>query len=699
MIVQTYRALQFSFILRIKDFFECNKISLKSRIFLPLSNYLLCNIRFMKKRIAILFYFLCLLTSAFSSDLNSLLHLLRISKEDTNKVKLLLEIEDAIVGTNPDSAMYYTKMCKSLINKLNDTVHIYSCNIAIMEIYGVKGRYDSAIIFGKENLLIANKNKKTSQIIRAYVNLSFAYTELGKYKEAVENGLMALKLSEEYGDTLRIALRYANISRLYMDIKQFDKAIYYGEKGIASGEKYNDIKGLIMSLNNTGVAYAELGNKIKPLECYKKQYKIAIQSKKADFVIQSLINILHENFKYGYYDEYDKYFLLLKENFNKNNQLLSKAAIANFYVCEANYYLVGNNPTKALVSLNTGMVVAEQDSNIDGKVLMYQTYAKCFYSLKNVREAEYYSNMADSIQHAIFSEELTQYSLNLETKYETQKKENEILKQEHQIKKRNTWLTILAIILTASLLLFYFFSKYQKNKNLLLENEKKNQQQKIIALEKEKQLQATESILKGQEDERSRIAKDLHDGLGGLLSGVKYSLNNMKENVILSSENATSFERTVDMLDSGIQELRRVAHNMMPENLIKFGLDTALKDYCTSISNTGKLNINYSSFGMNNFNTETNVSITVYRVIQELINNTMKHAEATQSIVQIANENNVLHITVEDNGKGFDVQNINNFKGAGWTNIQNRITYLKGKINVDSNEKNGTSIIIEIPLV
>ncbi|MBK6273908.1 MAG: sensor histidine kinase [Saprospirales bacterium] len=247
-------------------------------------------------------------------------------------------------------------------------------------------------------------------------------------------------------------------------------------------------------------------------------------------------------------------------------------------------------------------------------------------------------------------------------------------------------------------LLSFLFYRYFKQRNTILENEKTIQQQKIIDLEKEKQLQATESILKGQEEERSRIAKDLHDGLGGLLSGVKYSLNNMKENVILSSENATSFERTVDMLDSGIQELRRVAHNMMPENLIKFGLDTALKDYCTSISNTGKLNINYSSFGMNNFNTETNVSITVYRVIQELINNSMKHANATESIVQLVNENNILHITVEDNGKGFDVKNINNFKGAGWTNIQNRITYLKGKINVDSSEQNGTSITIEIPI-
>ena len=102
-------------------------------------------------------------------------------------------------------------------------------------------------------MVLAKKNKKESQIIRAYVNLSYAFTELGKYKEAIENGLIALKLSKEYGDTLKIALRYANISRLYMDIKQYDKAIYYGEKGIKAGEISNDIKGLLLSLNNTGI--------------------------------------------------------------------------------------------------------------------------------------------------------------------------------------------------------------------------------------------------------------------------------------------------------------------------------------------------------------------------------------------------------------------------------------------------------------
>ncbi|HND82886.1 MAG TPA: ATP-binding protein, partial [Chitinophagales bacterium] len=182
------------------------------------------------------------------------------------------------------------------------------------------------------------------------------------------------------------------------------------------------------------------------------------------------------------------------------------------------------------------------------------------------------------------------------------------------------------------------------------------------------------------------------------LSSVKYSLNDMKENVILSADNAVSFTRSIDMLDSGIQELRRIAHNMMPENLMKFGLDKALADYCQSISKTNIVEISYNSFQLEDYIENSNVSITVYRVIQELINNTIKHANATQIIVQVFKENNILNITVEDNGKGFDVNNISNFKGAGWTNIQNRINYLKGKIQVDSAPTEGTSVNIEIPL-
>ena len=116
----------------------------------------------------------------------------------------------------------------------------------------------------------------------------------------------------------------------------------------------------------------------------------------------------------------------------------------------------------------------------------------------------------------------------------------------------------------------------------------------------------------------------------------------MKGNLIMTPENAQAFERSMDMLDSSIKEMRRVAHNMMPEALVKFGLDTALKDFCNDINQSGALKINYQSIGLENGGIEQTIAITIYRIVQELINNTMKHAAATTAIVQVTKSNNRL---------------------------------------------------------
>ena len=167
------------------------------------------------------------------------------------------------------------------------------------------------------------------------------------------------------------------------------------------------------------------------------------------------------------------------------------------------------------------------------------------------------------------------------------------------------------------------------------------QQQRIRELEKDKQLVAVDSMLKGQEEERSRLAKDLHDGLGGLLSGVKFSLSNMKDNLIITPDNMAVFERSLDMIDTSIRELRRVAHNMMPEILTKFGLDEALKEYCNTINATKLLTVKYQSLGMEN-KLDKSTEIIIYRIIQELLNNIMKHAGATEAFVQLIRENDRL---------------------------------------------------------
>jgi two-component system, NarL family, sensor kinase len=214
-------------------------------------------------------------------------------------------------------------------------------------------------------------------------------------------------------------------------------------------------------------------------------------------------------------------------------------------------------------------------------------------------------------------------------------------------------------------------------------------------LEKERQLTTVEAVLKGEEQERSRLAKDLHDGLGGMLSGIKYSFQTMKGNLIMTPQNQQTFERSMDMLDSTIKEMRRVAHNMMPESLVRFGLETALQDYCNDINLSGALQISYQSLGLEDYDFEQTMAITIYRIIQELINNILKHASAKTAIVQITKSDSLLAITVEDDGKGFDPGILDQSKGMGWINIRNRVDFLKGKLDVNSQAGNGTSVQIE----
>jgi len=180
-----------------------------------------------------------------------------------------------------------------------------------------------------------------------------------------------------------------------------------------------------------------------------------------------------------------------------------------------------------------------------------------------------------------------------------------------------------------------------------------------------------------------------------MLAGVKFQLNSMKGNVILSEENAETFTRSITQLDNAIAEMRRVAHNMMPEALLKFGLNDTLKNYCDSVSQNSGLAISFQSFGMEK-RLEQTTEIVIYRVVQELLNNTLKHANATNVYIQLSRNENTISLTVEDDGKGFDVDKIQK-NGIGLSNIQHRVDYLNGKMDIKSDDK-GTSTHIEFEI-
>jgi signal transduction histidine kinase len=173
-------------------------------------------------------------------------------------------------------------------------------------------------------------------------------------------------------------------------------------------------------------------------------------------------------------------------------------------------------------------------------------------------------------------------------------------------------------------------------------------------------------------------------------------MNSMKGNLIMTPDTAQAFEHSLNMLETCIKEMRRVAYNMIPEVLVEFGIDTALKDFCNEINQSGSLKINYRSAGMENSIIDQPTSIAIYRIVQELINNTIKHAAAKKAIVQVSQSDDVLSLTVEDDGIGFDPVILQRIRGIGLSNIQSRVDFLKGTLDVQSGSGKGTSVHIEL---
>src|SRR5260221_943381 len=305
--------------------------------------------------------------------------------------------------------------------------------------------------------------------------------------------------------------------------------------------------------------------------------------------------------------------------------------------------------------------------NYKPKVLLSLNYLSNMEEAKgNFKKAYDYKKKQAGFADSLVKEQNHYRILLLDEEFGAEKRSNEILQlqkdkqiQKLSIKQKSTLNYFLVGSVAALLIVVFLGYRNFRHRQQLSKQKDELQQQRIRELEKDKQLVAVDSLLKGQEEERSRLAKDLHDGLGGLLSGVKFSLSNMKDNLIITPDNMAVFERSLDMIDTSIRELRRVAHNMMPEMLTKFGLDEALKEYCNTINTAKLLTIKYQSLGMG-ARLDKSIEIIIYRIVQELLNNTMKHARATEVFVQVIRENNRLNVVVEDNGKGFDTTLLEN---------------------------------------
>jgi len=199
--------------------------------------------------------------------------------------------------------------------------------------------------------------------------------------------------------------------------------------------------------------------------------------------------------------------------------------------------------------------------------------------------------------------------------------------------------------------------------------------------------------MQGEEKERSRIAKDLHDGVAGMLAAVKMHFSSMPAADELA--HTEGYQQGMRLLNEATLEIRKTSHNLMPEVLLQHGLDEALRRYCNNVNNSRTLQLQYDSWGeISRF--ADNFELSVYRIVQELILDIIKHSKATQALVQLNQHDELLTLSIEDNGIGFS--KTNGSEGMGLQSLQSRIRAMNGKLEIESSEQSGVSAWLEFEI-
>ncbi len=622
------------------------------------------------------------------SKRDSLLRVLRTAKEDTAKITLLLAVQKTYSANNFDSSFYYINTAKDLADKLKTDKFDYPINNKYSIYYYFKNDYDKAISYALKAKEVAEKQKDLVLLARTYNNIAGIHNHFNHPKIAIEYMLKCLDIAERAKDSSTFSSYNVTASETYGSLRQWDKAAIYAIKGIGYGKQFNEVGSVMNGMNNLSVCYSQLNKLDSAVWINEQQLALAKRENNIVHTNYALINLCYNNFRNGNTKAMKPYCDELRRN---NNSLPGMRLAAEANVALALGFIGEEKYVQAAAQLDSGILTATAEENNISLENLYKTYSVLYYLQKKIKEAELYVYKTDSVVSKRNLEELNQYAEDLEKKYGTEKKEAQIQLQQTQLKQKNTLNYLL--ILGAAALLIILLLGYRNYKN-----RQRLQQLKIDELLAEKKLTATEAVLKGEEQERTRLAKDLHDGLGGMLSGVKYSLSNMKGNMIMTPDNLQAMERSIDMLDGSIKEMRRLAHNMMPEILVRYGLNVALQEFCSDIDQSGVIRADYQSVGMDKVVVEQTTAITLYRIVQELVNNAIKHAAAKNVLVQAhaSEQEKLLTITVEDDGKGFDVDTLQRSPGIGWSNIQNRVEFLKGKIDVKSAPDKGVSVLIEV---
>lgn len=652
--------------------------------------------RFLSRLLGILFL---IHTNAFAQEKSAV-----IIEKDTASIHRVLKYAYSLRESNADSAAYFYRQALDVSIAAGYRNGRGESLTGIARYFNIKNEQQKAVEYLRHAFPYFEDNQRGHQLyVRAMLLMSEAHFYLGAYDSCsyyryealnyinstpIENA--ALRLSV-YSKVLQYWLNAhedikndENIHQIMqrineMEIQALAKKdsnlllnIYFQKEGYYHNIGKND------SARYYGLLNIEFNHRIKgtPSMIMAAYLNIAltyIDDKKPELAIENIHKAVAAAPAQG--KESNRYLIF-----------------ANIFLGEA-YNLQGKY--KEAIALVVPALADAKKLNI-GSIYehAYKTLADAYDGTGQYKEAAEQRKLYSIAKDSLMKIQKMELSYNLEMKYriaeknkELTEKELSIVKNEARIRNKN----ILIGCITAGLLLISIISLLIMRNN---RHKQKLQQEKITGLQQEMEIKTLKAMVSGSEKERSRIARDLHDGVSGTIGSIRARVGSISRRHT-TNDVSEDFSEVMKLLEEASTEIRKTAHNLMPEILLQEGLVNATELYCQRTSDSHQLPVTFSTYG-DPMRLPAEVELSLYRTIQELVNNIIKHAAASKALVQLGYNNHHFNITVEDDGRGMPPATANKAYGAGLKTITERIHLLNGSFEVQSKEGEGTSIYIDI---
>tara|TARA_R110002126_G_scaffold291063_2_gene450215 strand:+ start:19787 stop:21520 length:1734 start_codon:yes stop_codon:yes gene_type:complete len=381
----------------------------------------------------------------------------------------------------------------------------------------------------------------------------------------------------------------------------------------------------------------------------------------------------------------------------RNDNVNQAAALGNL----ASIYLLQKKYNKAKEIYLIGLDLIKHNNSSKAVRFKASLYFNLAWAMRNLEEFEAYDyqEMSYEIKDELRDNEFRSVvkKINAENDVDVAKKDVRLEEENKRLKDQRTFWVIGIIALIIILSLVYTINLYKlKQKNLALSFSQNQllKNQEIEKLKSESQVRILNATIDGKETERKQIAETLHDSVSALLSSANLHLQATRKQ--FNGRTPIEIDKTQKIIEEASYKVRDLSHNLVSSVLLKFGLTFAINDIADKYSNS-ELTIDTEITNIGRY--LQSFEIKVYNIIQEFLNNILKHSEADNALIELKEENNIIFLTISDDGIGFDKTKINTKAGLGINQIEARIQMMRGKFNIQSSQNNGTKISVELPIV